>query len=250
MNKLILVLLLLIRFSAWAQNNESYYIFDADWNPIKNIKKAKFFLHSHKMNDTCWQFDYYNFTGPRLKTESYRDQDAKIPNGFFAYYNNDGYLDSCGYVANWHKNQDWTYFHAESGKVYLKKTYDHGTLVKTEDFSNKEEEKADTGRRIFSDVEIESEFEGGLKSWQTFLNKNLKYPQRAIDASVQGTVWVVFIVDKEGKVSEPVIAKSVEFSIDQESLRIIQISPKWHPAFQNGRLVKSYKKQPIIFMLQ
>ena len=251
MKKLSLALLLLVRFSASAQENESYYIFDAKWNPMKNINKAKFFLHSHKINDTCWQFDYYNFTGPRIKTESYRDQDAKIPNGFFAYYNNDGYLDSCGYVASWHKDQYWTYFHAETGKVYMRKTYDHGMLVKTEDYGNEhEEEKVETEQSTFSKVEIESEFEGGAKGWQTFLNKNLRYPQRAMDSEIQGMVWVLFVVDKEGKVTEPVIAKSVEFSIDEESLRILRISPNWHPAFQGGRIVKSYKKQPIIFQMK
>jgi hypothetical protein len=89
------------------------------------------------MNDTCWQWDYYNFSGPRIKTESFRDSAGEIPNGFFAYYGKKGYLDSCGYVANQRKDRTWTYFEGDSGKVSLQLTYDHGKLIKTEDYRNR-----------------------------------------------------------------------------------------------------------------
>jgi protein TonB len=65
----------------------------------------------------------------------------------------------------------------------------------------------------------------------------------------QGEVWIVFIVDIEGKIIEPILARSVEFSIDEEAMRMMKISPDWTPAIQDGRKVKSWKKQPIIFKL-
>jgi len=250
MRALILTLFLLVAASSIAQQNEKYYIFNANWEPIQNVGNAKFFIHFQKINDTCYQWDYYNFVGPRIKTESYRDPEAKIPNGFFAYYSNQGYLDSCGYVFNWSKDQYWTYFRGDSGRVYMRKTYDHGKLLKIEDYGDgSSNNEGELEEETFANVQLESEFTGGPQSWQAFLNKNLKYPKRALDSEVQGTVSVLFVVDTKGKVTEPVVAKSVEISLDQEALRIIVMSPGWNPAFQNGKNVKSYKQQPIIFRL-
>jgi protein TonB len=63
-------------------------------------------------------------------------------------------------------------------------------------------------------------------------------------------VVVQFIVDKDGSVISPFIARSVEYSLDEVSLKIINGSGKWEPAFQNGHNVKSYKRQPINFKLE
>jgi protein TonB len=249
-NTVMLPLLLTLGSFSQAQQTDSYYIFDGNWNPIKNINRAKFLMHTAKVNDTCWQWDYYNFKGPLIKIESYRDADGKVPNGFFAYYNNAGYLDSCGYVVNQRKDRLWTYFQGDSGKVYFTQTFEYGKLVKSEDYRIKRGPKEEIVDKTLSKVEVESEFPGGAKAWQTYLTKNLNYPQRAVDLKIDGTVWILFIVDTEGKITEPVVAKSAEFSMDQESLRMIRNSPLWTPAFQNGRKVKSYKKQPLVFRFQ
>ena len=100
----------------------------------------------------------------------------------------------------------------------------------------------------FISVQIESEYPGGIPAWQRFLNKYLRYPQEAQDQGVQGTVLVQFIVDKEGNVSD-VEAVSGPAELRAEAVRVIKKSGKWTPAVQNGRHVKSYKKQPIGFKM-
>jgi periplasmic protein TonB len=110
----------------------------------------------------------------------------------------------------------------------------------------KEEEDWD---KTFTKVEIESEYPGGASAWQRYLNKNLRYPQEAIDAEIQGTVVVQFIVDKGGNVSD-VEAISGPKELRDEAVRVIKKSGSWTPAVQNGRQVKSYKKQPIVFRLE
>ncbi|HYF33265.1 MAG TPA: TonB family protein [Chitinophagaceae bacterium] len=110
----------------------------------------------------------------------------------------------------------------------------------------KEEEDWD---KTFTKVEIESEYPGGASAWQRYLNKNLRYPQDAIDNEIQGTVIVQFIVDKAGVVSE-VEAISGPQELRDEAVRVIKKSGSWTPAVQNGRQVKSYKKQPIVFRLE
>lgn len=103
--------------------------------------------------------------------------------------------------------------------------------------------------KTFTKVEIESDYPGGAAAWQRYLNRNLRYPQDAIDNEIQGTIVVQFIVDKEGVVSE-VEAISGPKELRDEAVRVIKKSGKWTPAVQNGRQVKSYKKQPIVFRLE
>ncbi|MGB8194463.1 MAG: TonB family protein [Chitinophagaceae bacterium] len=110
----------------------------------------------------------------------------------------------------------------------------------------KDEEDYD---KTFTKVEIESEYPGGASAWQRYLNKNLRYPQDAIDNEIQGTVVVQFIVDKAGSVSD-VEAISGPNELRDEAVRVIKKSGTWTPAVQNGRQVKSYKKQPIVFRLE
>ncbi|MDI3322426.1 energy transducer TonB [Pinibacter soli] len=103
--------------------------------------------------------------------------------------------------------------------------------------------------KTFTKVEIESEYPGGTSAWARYLNKSLTYPTEAQEAEIQGTVVVQFIVDKEGIVSE-VEAISGPKELQAEAVRVIKKSGKWTPAVQNGRQVKSYKKQPITFRLE
>src|ERR1700749_1718443 len=112
----------------------------------------------------------------------------------------------------------------------------------------KDEEDYD---KTFTKVEIESEFPGGAAAWLRYLNKNLRYPDDAVNNEIQGTVVVQFIVDKEGNVSDvQAISGPDNGGLRDEAVRVIKKSGKWTPAVQNGRQVKSYKKQPIVFRLE
>ena len=103
--------------------------------------------------------------------------------------------------------------------------------------------------QTFTKVEIESSYPGGAAAWTRYLIKTLRYPQEAQDNEVQGAVVVQFIVDKEGNVSD-VEAISGPNELRDEAVRVIKKSGKWNAAVQNGRKVKSYKKQPILFKLE
>jgi protein TonB len=100
----------------------------------------------------------------------------------------------------------------------------------------------------FTRVEIESEYPGGRSAWAAFLNRNLAYPEAAVENGVQGTVLIQFIVDVAGNVSD-VKAISGPAELHEEAIRVIKKSGKWTAAIQNGQKVKSYKTQPITFKL-
>ncbi len=104
---------------------------------------------------------------------------------------------------------------------------------------------------IFTKVEIEPGFPGGLSPWMRYLNKTFRYPQEAQEKEIQGTIIIQFIVDKEGNVSEvEAIKGTTEGGLRDEAIRVIKNSGKWLPAYQNGSKVKCYKKQPITFKLE
>lgn len=97
-------------------------------------------------------------------------------------------------------------------------------------------------------VQIESQYPGGASAWMRYLNKTFRYPEEAQESGTQGTVVVQFIVDKEGNVSDvEALSGPVKGGLREEAVRVIKSSGKWDAAIQNGRKVKSYKKQPIIF---
>lgn len=239
---LILTLFLCCAF-AQAQQNESFYVFDANWKPTK-MDSAQFMLHIYQMNDTCWHWDYYHYIGPLVKTEQYVDKDGNDLNGVSNYYNEHGDIDSTTMFRHGKKNGDSWRFSGDSLKHKVKYVYQDDSLLEIVDMTN---QKMDSIK--YSD-EKESVFPGGMKAWAAFINKNIRYPDRAMHAEIKGNLLVDFIIDQEGNIIDSYIARSVEYSLDWEALRIIRSSGKWQPAFQNGHTVKSYKRHPIYFVLE
>lgn len=83
-----------------------------------------------------------------------------------------------------------------------------------------------------------------------FIAKNIKYPARAAEQGVEGRVMVSFVVNKEGKVTEPKVVKSVHPLLDREAMRVIQNMPDWKPGKQRGVPVDVEFTLPVEFHLQ
>jgi protein TonB len=122
-----------------------------------------------------------------------------------------------------------------------------GEMVKQKDLTIPDKEEDMKAKINSGDIEKESDFPGGQFGWISYLNSNLHYPERAENIHKEGEVITQFVVDEQGKVHSAEIVQSVEYSLDQEALRIINESPNWIPGTINGKKVKSYKKQPIAF---
>lgn len=101
----------------------------------------------------------------------------------------------------------------------------------------------------FTKVEVESEFPGGVNAWISFLQNNLKYPKKALRKNITGTVVLQFIVNKDGTVSD-IEAISGPEELWESAINTLKKTPNWIPAYQNGRKVRSYKKQPINYSIQ
>lgn len=110
--------------------------------------------------------------------------------------------------------------------------------------------KKDPEPEIWTKVEIESTYPTGPDGWLRFLNKNLHYPDDAQNREIQGVIMVQFIVDEKGNVSNvQAVSGPEEGGLREEAVRVIKKSGLWTAAIQNGRQVKSYKRQPITFKM-
>ncbi|MBS4044180.1 MAG: energy transducer TonB [Chitinophagaceae bacterium] len=109
--------------------------------------------------------------------------------------------------------------------------------------------------RLFTSVQIESEFPGGQEAWNKYLQRNLnsEVPKDNGAPSGRYTVEVSFTVDKEGNISSVsgILANggSNDYGTIEEAIRVIKRGPKWKPGVQNGIQVKSRKKQRITFLI-
>ncbi|HEV8283320.1 MAG TPA: energy transducer TonB [Chitinophagaceae bacterium] len=110
----------------------------------------------------------------------------------------------------------------------------------------------DTLEQIFESVDIKASFPGGETAWRTFLEKNLRADVPLKHGAPAGayTVWIQFIVDTKGNVSDLKPLTNHGYVMEAEIIRVLKKSPKWTPASQNGRAVKAYRKQPVTFEIE
>lgn len=117
---------------------------------------------------------------------------------------------------------------------------------------NQQEKKNDKVDSALTMVEIFPEFPGGNIEMIKFLSDNIRYPAEARDNGIQGTVYISFIVRKDGSITD-VIKKpgtqSVGGGCDEEAVRVVKLMPKWKPGMQNGDTVNVAMILPVKFKL-
>jgi len=96
-------------------------------------------------------------------------------------------------------------------------------------------------------IEVMPQFPGGEAAWQKFLKKHLRYPLQAIDAGIGGKVYVSFIVEKDGHLSDIALVRGVGYGLDEEAQRVLKLAPNWSPGIQNGQKVRVRYMMPFNF---
>jgi protein TonB len=109
-----------------------------------------------------------------------------------------------------------------------------------------EEEKED---EIFVFVEDQPTFPGGDEARIKYLQENIKYPEMAKESGIQGTVYVTFVVEKDGRITNVKVLRGIGGGCDEEAVRIIKNMPRWKPGKQRGRAVRAQFNMPIRFVL-
>jgi TonB family protein len=103
---------------------------------------------------------------------------------------------------------------------------------------------------VFTTVDENPTFPGGIKEMYKFITQNLRYPTAAQRANTQGKVFVKFIVRKDGSTSDMTVLKGIGNGCDEETVRVIGMMPKWNAGKQNGVPVNVFFTMPVSFVLE
>jgi len=102
---------------------------------------------------------------------------------------------------------------------------------------------------VFKAVEINPEYPGGEGAFGKFLQKNIHYPTFAKENNIQGKVYVQFIVERDGSLTDISVVREPGSGLGDEAMRVLKMSPHWKPGIQNGKPVRVQYTVPINFTL-
>lgn len=126
----------------------------------------------------------------------------------------------------------------------------HSATAQTDKTQTKQQAtEAKVDDAVFVVVEENPEFEGGMPALYQYLSQNIHYPKEARENHIQGKVFVSFVIEKDGTVSNAKVLRKIGGGCDEEALRVVQAMPKWKPGRQQGKPVRVQFNLPINFQL-
>lgn len=111
-------------------------------------------------------------------------------------------------------------------------------------------EKNETTEPVLSNAEVMPEYKGGNEALFAYLGENIQYPKEALTDSLEGVVYVSFIIDKMGEVTEAKVLKGVDERLDAVALEVVSSMPQWTPGKDKGKPVAVQYNIPIRFTLE
>ena len=134
-------------------------------------------------------------------------------------------------------------------QCYIRKKETKEEYVLRQQKAQEKENAAINEDMIYRDVEEMPSFPEGQGGVFGYISKNIHYPVVAEENGIQGRVLVSFIIEKDGSLTDFVIEKSVDPSLDKEAIRLVRSMPKWNPGKKDGQSVNVKYTLPITFRL-
>ncbi|MFB9844871.1 energy transducer TonB [Mucilaginibacter ginsenosidivorans] len=198
-------------------------------------------------NGKLYHSDFYNIERKRYEIAELRDSTGKVltsnGNGTAVLYDQKFKLMTDeGPIVNGVREGEWR------GSVNDSVTYvclykdNKGTTGKSFERSGVVHE--------FTQAEIEPTYEGGLDKFYNYLVHNIHYPKAAKKNGVAGRVFLSFIIEKDGSLSNIKVLRGIGSGCDEEAVRALQLSPKWSPGYQYGMSVRVQYALPVGFTLK
>lgn len=249
--------LFLISVSAFTQDS---YTFKLNSIFLKE-ENSKYFVYTRNMQrvDSIWSFTDYNKSNQLIQKGFFKDTSCKVPVGHLEFYQHGLKLYEGNYING--RPAGYWYFYSGTGVLADSLYYAYkqpaqktnitvGTAQQEKETALKNEHlKKDTAAPVIT-TEKFAQFPGGMEAWKKHLNKNLFVPELVMETSPysKGTVYVQFVVCKDGEVCSVEALNSVHPLVDLIAVKAIRKGPKWEPAVQNNKEVKAYARQPITFI--
>ena len=227
---------------------KSYRIFTPD--------SLGFIMYQYRMNDSLKMIGHYRSIAPNevrdgqfveylesgdVVEESIFDKGNKV--GINKRFYPGGKIWFIGEFAAGLPIGDHRWFN-EYGSKHRIENYNNGKMIDGFCFT-----KSGADTTYFPEEEI-AEFPGKQEALYKFIAKNVKYPNECIENEIEGRVFVKFVINQQGKITDSQIIRSVHPLLDAEALRVVNSMPLWKPAMMEGKPVKIEFNLPISFKLQ
>jgi TonB family protein len=178
--------------------------------------------------------DYYT-GGAYQMIGDYQSVDPEIEDGDFLFFHTNGHISHKGCYQNGELVGDWTIYN-RAGELIDKINYD---------FDINETNKPG---RYNNDVDEMAEFTG--KDFTAYLASEIVYPPRAYKYHLQGKVYIQFMINEDGSISNALVVRGLDKDLDKEALRIIRKMPDWKPARKYGERVPVVFTYPVTFTIK
>jgi TonB family protein len=248
--KKVLILLFSLTFNlAYSQVTKKY--FDRNNKETTNIDVAdayKIFTQKDSLlvvtayDISGWKWSEYNF---RRRIKQGTSDTINIHHGAYSVWDKNGNIWKKGNYQEdkMHGEQTTLY---PSGKTQRIEILENGKFISGQCF-DKEGKEEEFYHTI---VEEQPEFQGGQNELFSYLGRTLKYPKKARKDGVEGTIYVGFIVEANGKISNVALKRGVHPLLNEEAIKVVSEMPKWKPGKINDKFVRVAYTVPIKFKLE
>jgi len=188
--------------------------------------------------------DYY-IGGAYQMIGDYQSIEPEIEDGDFLFFHTNGQISHKGCYKNGELVGDWTIFN-RAGKIIEIVNYDFD-LNETDKPSHDNNDIDEMAEFVGKDFTIETEKVTDLRE---YLASEIVYPPKAYKYDVQGKVYVQFLINKDGSISNALVVRTLDKDLDKEAIRIIRNMPNWKPARKNGKPVPMAYTCPVVFTIK
>ena len=123
------------------------------------------------------------------------------------------------------------------------------SALSAQNTDSKNNVKESVDEPTFITVEQMPEFPGGQEGLVNYLVENLNYPEKAKAEKITGKVYVSFVVEKDGSISNVKVLRDIGYGCGEEAVRVVKAMPRWKPGMQRGKNVRVQYTLPLNFQL-
>lgn len=199
---------------------------------------------SYENGQLAGTFERYSPTG----SVTLRATIDQTGNGEFTKYNFKGTVSTFGKFEDWRKAGVWKNYNYK-GKVRNKTTYNTSNSTSVDSTLIEEYGFGKEPEGIVDFPTYESDFVGGPEALSQYVSTHVEYPEEAARQDITGKVYVSFIINTDGSISDAKVVRNVHPLLDKEALRLVNSMPLWTPAIEGGMHVRSRARFPITFTL-
>jgi TonB family protein len=139
---------------------------------------------------------------------------------------------------------------ANAVKKYRDNLPNSTSVQKNKDVSSVTTAQKDDNEKVYTYIDQMPSYPGGDEALYSFISNNIVYPEVAKRAGVEGKIYVQFVIDKDGSVTDVKTQKGIGAGCDEEAVRVVKLMPKWIPGKNNDEVVKTRISIPVVFSLK